>query len=409
MPVAQRADTCLMCGAVLKERTRKPLRLPHIEGDLWVPLLIVAALAFLWFWKPWQADEPQAMAPASDTATPTATPLPSPTYVVVPTATPLRSPTPPPTATLPPNQTIHVVESGEVVTTIAKNYGTTAAAILAANGLKANSILSVGQQLVIPLPPADTPTPTVTPTPSPTPFEYVIRANDTLSEIARRFDTTVEALMEANNIADASRLRIGVKLLIVRPPDFQATMAYQTHEVQAGETLIGIATKYGRTVAEVREASGLTGNNIRPGQELRIPVGTATPTPTLTQPPTLTPTPGPPYEEPLLLAPPNGAAFEGGTETAILLSWASLGILEDDEWYVLHVQRERRRDEPPSLIWTKATSWRVPADLYPGAGSESPQFRWWVVVMRETGLDATGARAGEAISPPTSTRAFTWK
>jgi len=41
-PVAQRAESCLMCGAVLKEQKKQRLPLP--QGDLLWPLLVVAAL-----------------------------------------------------------------------------------------------------------------------------------------------------------------------------------------------------------------------------------------------------------------------------------------------------------------------------------------------------------------------------
>ncbi|HSJ55556.1 MAG TPA: LysM peptidoglycan-binding domain-containing protein, partial [Anaerolineae bacterium] len=225
--MAQRAENCLMCGALLKESKRRRARAP--EGDLLWPILIVVSLVVIWLWKPWQSAGPQAMAPAVEptatptstpatpTVTPTATPSPSPTYYVAPTATPLYSPTPPPTPTLPPNYTEHTVKEGDVVSTIAKEYGATTSAILKANGLKANTILHVGQKLIIPLPIANTLTPTTTPTPSPTPFVYTIKSGETLSVIAKRYNTTVEALMAANNIVDATRINVGTKIQIVQP------------------------------------------------------------------------------------------------------------------------------------------------------------------------------------------------
>jgi LysM repeat protein/predicted nucleic acid-binding Zn ribbon protein len=405
-PVAQRADTCLMCGALLKERKKRSIRLP--QGDLWLPLFIVMAIALVWLWKPWEAREPQAMVSPTASVTPTATPLPTATFPVAPTATPLYSPTPPPTATLPPNQTRHVVESGETVGTIAKKYGTTTAAILEANGLKERTLIHPGDELIIPLPLADTPTPTPTLTPSPTPFIYKIKSGDTLSAIAKRFGTTVEVLMEVNSITDATNLRIGTELTIMQPPDFTATMAYEIYEVEQGDTLISISAKYNVTVAQIREANGLEGNNLRVGQELRIPVGTATPTPTLTATPTLTPTPGPARAAPALLAPPDGTAF-AGADTAILLNWASVGILGEDEWYVVRLQRVDESAEQPPLVWTKATSWRLPADLYIAGLDEPQQFRWEVQVMRQTGEADDGTRLGEEISPPGDVRTFSWK
>jgi LysM repeat protein len=300
------------------------------------------------------------------------------------------------------------VKSGETVSTIAKLYGTTIQAILKANSLKATSYLKIGQELIIPLPVANTSTPTVSPSPTPTPFLYTIKSGDTLSVIAQRYKTTVEALMQANGITDATRIHIGTKLKIVQPPDYSATMAYETYEVKAGDTLITISAKYKVPVAKIKEANGLTGDRLGVGQKLRIPVGTATPTPSMTPTPTLTPTPGPARPAPVLLAPPDGTAFEGAG-TVILLNWASVGILDEDEWYVVRVRRSGMVAELLPLVWTKATSWRLPGDLYV-AGLEEPQrFYWQISVMQQTGVAEDGTWIGKQISPSGVVRTFTWK
>lgn len=403
-PVAQRAETCLMCGAHLKEPKNRGLRLP--QADLLLPFLLVAAIIALWLWKPWQTEEPSAL--ALDTPTPTATPRPTATVARAPTATPLFSPTPPPTLTLPPNQTRHIVEGGQTLITIAKLYGTTLKELLQANGLKESSILSIGDELIVPLPIANTSTPTPTPTPSPTPFTYVVRTGDTLSEIARKYGTTVEALMQANGIEDATRLGVGAKLIIVQPPDFSATMAYDIYEVKAGDTLISISGKYGVPVTEIKEANKLDSNNIGIGQNLKIPAGTATPSPTPSLTPTLTPTPGPPRPAPMLLSPPEGTLFVG-PDMVVLLNWASVGILDDDEWYVVRLRRQGRVAEQLPAVWTKATSWRLPRELYEADLSEPQLFFWQVSIMRLTGETEDGKKTGERHSPSSESRTFSWE
>jgi peptidoglycan/xylan/chitin deacetylase (PgdA/CDA1 family) len=56
---------------------------------------------------------------------------------------------------------------------------------------------------------------TATPTPTPqTATTYEVRAGDTLFSIARRFATTVEAIVTANNLADPSQIEVGQVLLI---------------------------------------------------------------------------------------------------------------------------------------------------------------------------------------------------
>ncbi|MBN1401133.1 MAG: LysM peptidoglycan-binding domain-containing protein [Anaerolineae bacterium] len=83
----------------------------------------------------------------------------------VPTQMP--SPTPePPTAT--PGMLVHVVQSGDMLLSLAQRYDVSSEAIAEANGISLNSILSVGQELIIPGL-ATTPAPTATPEASDTP------------------------------------------------------------------------------------------------------------------------------------------------------------------------------------------------------------------------------------------------
>jgi LysM repeat protein/predicted nucleic acid-binding Zn ribbon protein len=443
-PVAQRAENCLMCGAVLTELKKSDVRLP--SGDLILPLLLVLAIAAVWAWKPWQSRQPQAMAEIAATATPGLSPAPTATFTVAPTATPLASPTPSPTPTLPPNQTVHIVQSGEVITNIAKRYGTTAKAILQANNLKSNTIIKPGQQLIIPLPVADIPTPTPTPMPSPTPVTYVVKSGDTLSDIAAKFNTTAAALMKVNGITDPTSIHAGARLVIVQPGAVptDTPVPVKTYEVQPNDTLFDIARKLGVTVSDLKRVNGLKGDLIHIGQKLTVPTGpggaaaapTATPEASLTpmpaldtaasltstlaftQPmtttsvlltlvPTWTPTPGPDNRPVELLAPADEAVFEG-PGAVILLNWASVGILDEDEWYVVRLRRTGSEKEQP-WFWTKATSWRVPSRLYVGGSDQAQRWRWQVLVMRQTGVTEYGTRLGEPIRPESDPRVFYWR
>jgi LysM repeat protein len=60
-------------------------------------------------------------------------------------------------------------------------------------------------------------TPPPTPTPTPTPQVYVVQPGDTLSEIAVRFDVTIEALANRNGIDQPESLRSGQTLVIPNP------------------------------------------------------------------------------------------------------------------------------------------------------------------------------------------------
>jgi LysM repeat protein len=62
------------------------------------------------------------------------------------------------------------------------------------------------------------PAPAPSPSPSPENETYTVVSGDTLSEIAQRFDTTVEAIMQANDLDNPDVLGIDDKLIIPPPP-----------------------------------------------------------------------------------------------------------------------------------------------------------------------------------------------
>jgi LysM repeat protein len=59
--------------------------------------------------------------------------------------------------------------------------------------------------------------PSPSPSPSPAGETYIVESGDTLSEIAQRFDTTVRAIVAANDLDDPDKLGIGDELII--PPE----------------------------------------------------------------------------------------------------------------------------------------------------------------------------------------------
>lgn len=89
------------------------------------------------------------------------------------------------------------------------------------------TVAPLGVTLVPPTPtpspvmtPTDTPAPTFTPAPSPTPILYVIQSGDTLMGIALKFGVTVAALQQTNGIINPQSLQIGQELIIPPPsPD----------------------------------------------------------------------------------------------------------------------------------------------------------------------------------------------
>ena len=107
-----------------------------------------------------------------------------------------------------------------------------------------------------------------------------------------------------------------------------------------------------------------------------------------------------------------------------MLAWASVGLLADDEWYVVTLVDAKTVALIAPLQWTKSTSWRLPADYRPisqpsvqaaGASAASTEasaaatpapaeFAWQVQV-----LSGSPGKPGPSLSPPSAARVFVWR
>lgn len=104
---------------------------------------------------------------------------------------------------------------------------------------------------------------------------YTVVAGDTLTRIADRCDTTVQAIIEVNpDIDDPNAIRVGQQLTMPVPaPPTGVPQEHQDYVVQPGETLSRLAARFGTTVSAIVAANpDLTDpNRLRVGQRLRLP------------------------------------------------------------------------------------------------------------------------------------------
>lgn len=107
---------------------------------------------------------------------------------------------------------VYTVKKGDTLNRIARQYNTTAPAIVAANGLR-SPLITIGQKLTIP---AGGTSAAPHAAAAKGGRSYAVQKGDTLNAIAARHRVTPQALMQANRLtpATAGRLRIGQKLLI---------------------------------------------------------------------------------------------------------------------------------------------------------------------------------------------------
>lgn len=158
----------------------------------------------------------------------------------------------------------YTVRPGDTLFQIARRFGVTVDAILAANPqiTDPNRIMP-GQVITIPVEGA----------PPPGTTQYVIQPGDTLFEIARRLGITLDELLALNpQITDPSRIQPGQVINIparVAPPP-----PGRTYVVQPGDTMYSIARRFGVSLEELIAANPQIPDPSRltPGQRINIPV-----------------------------------------------------------------------------------------------------------------------------------------
>jgi LysM repeat protein len=213
--------------------------------------------------------------PAPATQVPILTPYPEPgaTQPAPVGPVPIGTPTPiapPPNAELAvPQGTIYLVRWGDTLSSIAAQFGCTVEAIRSANGIAGDNIV-VGQQLIIPTTTA--PAPGTPGTPGTT-VVHIVQPGENLFRIALLYNTTVEAISQANGISNPWFIYVGQQLNIpVAPGGSVPPAPGRTYVVQPGDTLYVIAVRFNTTVEALMVANNLyNGNMLYVGQVLVLP------------------------------------------------------------------------------------------------------------------------------------------
>ena len=197
-------------------------------------------------------------------------------YVEGMTVEGLPTPTPGPFA--------YTVQSGDTLNGIALRFGVNPNEIMEFNNILDRNNLTVGSEIIIPNyqpPTADTDQGAAEPGAVGEPVSpgqsvvHVVQSGQGLFEIADLYGVSANEIIQANNLTDSNLLRVGQELVIpgVSRRDV-LTRQGTVHVVQSGESLLGIAIRYGVTVDEILDFNGLTDPDaIYEGEELVIPGG----------------------------------------------------------------------------------------------------------------------------------------
>lgn len=148
----------------------------------------------------------------------------------------------------------YTVQSGDTLSGIAAKFGTTYQNLAAINGIGDPNHIWPGQVLKV----------TGTASQEST---YYVQAGDTLSSIATKFGTTVSNLVSLNHISNPNVIYVGQKIYVGEATQGQSN----AYTVQSGDTLSGIASKFGTTWQALAQKNGLANPNvIYVGQTLTV-------------------------------------------------------------------------------------------------------------------------------------------
>lgn len=102
----------------------------------------------------------------------------------------------------------------------------------------------------------------------PSEITYTVRAGDSLSRIAARYGISYQRLASYNNIQNSNRIYPGQ---VIRIPLEGTEAVRRSYTVRAGDTLSGIAARFGTTVQELQRINGIRNSNqIYAGQVIQI-------------------------------------------------------------------------------------------------------------------------------------------
>lgn len=170
-------------------------------------------------------------------------------------------------------RTHYVVRYGDTLTGIARAHGTSVQRLARMNHRRVNAILPAGTVLAVPGGGHGGSR------------AYRVRWGDTLSGIAARYGIGVDALARANHMRSSGILRAGRTIRVPGGGAGGASPLSSRYQVRPGDTLSGIAARYGIGMHRLARANGLRVHGILlAGITLRVPSRVAAPAPVATGP-----------------------------------------------------------------------------------------------------------------------------
>lgn len=163
----------------------------------------------------------------------------------------------------------YTVQSGDTLSEIASRYGTTVQEIVNINSIANPNLIYPGQTLRI----LTNSTVHGSETRGTGSITYTVQRGNTLSQIASSYGVTVEHIVEMNDIENPNLIYPGEKLRITQSTNTTLNPVLQNnyYTVKSGDTLSGIARRYGVSVQYLVNLNGIRNPNlIYPGQLIKV-------------------------------------------------------------------------------------------------------------------------------------------
>lgn len=149
---------------------------------------------------------------------------------------------------------IYTIKPGDNLYNIAKTYNITLDELINFNE-QGTTLLHIGDQLLIPISNNKTTNKNI---------QYIIKPGDTLYNIAKRYNTTVDEIKRVNNF-NTNMLKIGDVIFL------PGTSSYKTYVIRTNDSLENIAARFNTTVEEIMRINNLLTDDVTVGQILLIP------------------------------------------------------------------------------------------------------------------------------------------
>jgi LysM repeat protein len=152
---------------------------------------------------------------------------------------------------------IHIVKSGDTLSSISKSYSINKDLIIKLNNLKDENYIFVGQNLII-----------SESTENPTKQSdlinnyHIVQTGENLTEISNKYNLKVKELIEINNINNPDSIKVGQKL-IIRKKNIINSENYETTENKKNNDLIELDKKiYGPIIIQSKTNKDIKGRKV---------------------------------------------------------------------------------------------------------------------------------------------------